>query len=272
MGYGFRDEGSALEGVSMNRKEGPLGIFSVACVLALWEAVGNLGLVPPLFLPPLSSVVVDGLGLVQNGELFGHLMASLWRIFWGFTAGAVAGVGLGLVMGVSTKVDLLLHPLIGATYPIPKIAILPLLMLWLGLGESSKIGVIALGVFFPVVVNTRAGVRDVEPILIKAAITLGSTKTRVALKVLLPASLPTVFAGLRLGAGVALLLLVTAEMIAADKGIGYLILSASNLMQTQRLLFGILLLGILGLSSNWVLAKLERRLLPWKAQEHNIRG
>ena len=245
-----------------------LGAASTIGVLLAWETVGRSGLVAPLFLPSLSSVLMEGWLMIGSGELWSHLGASLWRILWGFLLGAGLGILLGLAMGISRLADGLGHPLVAASYPIPKIALLPLFILWLGLGEPSKVAVIGLGVFFPVVVNTRAGVRDVNPLLIQAAVSLGSTRARIARKVLLPASLPTIFAGLKLGAGAALLLLVTAEMIAADKGIGFMILSAANLMQTTRLLFGILLLAALGLLSNWMLAALERRLLPWKQQAH----
>jgi NitT/TauT family transport system permease protein len=243
---------------------GGLGLISVGGVLLLWEAIGSCGLVAPLFLPPLSSVLLDGFIMISSGELWAHLWASLWRILWGFFLGAGSGIFLGLCMGISRVVDGLGHPLVAASYPIPKIALLPLFILWFGLGESSKVAVIGLGVFFPVLVNTRAGVKDVSPLLIQAAVSLGSSRARIARKVLFPASLPTIFAGLKLGAGAALLLLVTAEMIAADKGIGFMILSAANLMQTTRLLFGVLLLAALGLFSNWILVRLEQRLIPWK--------
>lgn len=247
-------------------KKRALGVSCLGAILVAWELFGRSGLVPPLFLPPLTAVIGDGLELLRSGDLMEHLGSSLWRIIWGFLIGAGVGVILGLAMGISQLADASIHPIIAATYPIPKTALLPLLILWLGLGESSKIAVIALGVFFPVVVNTRAGVLDVDPLLIKAALGLGSTRARIARKVLLPASLPMIFAGLKLGAGVALLLLVTAEMIAADRGIGFLILLAANLMQTTRLLFGILILAALGLLSNWLLAVMERALLPWKSE------
>jgi len=247
-------------------KRKALGASSLAGVLLAWELLGQMGVISPLFLPPLSAVIGDGLELIKSGDLLGHLASSLWRILWGFLIGAGVGVFLGLTMGISRLADASIHPLIAATYPIPKIALLPLLILWLGLGEGSKIAVIALGVFFPVVVNTRAGVLDVDPLLVKAALALGSSRAGIAWKVLLPASLPMIFAGLKLGAGVALLLLVTAEMIAADKGIGFLVISAANLMQTTRLLFGIMVLALLGLLSNWLLATLEKALLPWKSE------
>ncbi|HXH84489.1 MAG TPA: ABC transporter permease subunit, partial [Candidatus Tectomicrobia bacterium] len=155
-------------------------------------------------------------------------------------------------------------PLIAATFPVPKIALLPLLILWLGIGEASKVAVIALGVFFPMAINTYAGVRHADPLLVRAAVSFGAGRTSLVRKVLLPSALPTIFAGLRLGAGTALLLLVAAEMIAASSGIGYLVLHAQNLMETTKLMVGIVLLSLLGVGSHWLLARVERLAIPWK--------
>ncbi len=238
--------------------------ISIILVLGLWEMLGYSGLVPPLFLPRFSAVLVSGYEMVASGEIFAHLFASLWRIGWGFFLGAGLGVFTGVAVGYFQLVDDTARPLVAATYPIPKIAILPLLILWLGIGEGSKVAVITLGVFFPVVINVRAGVRNVDPLLIKAALSLGSGPLNVIRKVILPMTLPMIFAGLKLGVGIALLLVVTAEMIAADKGIGFLILSSADLMQTTRLLFGIMVLSGMGISFAWILDKLERIWIPWR--------
>ena len=238
--------------------------ISVIVALGLWEVAGRSGMVPPLFLPRLSAVLASGYEMVISDEIFAHLFASLCRIGWGFFLGAGAGILTGVVVGYFQLADDAARPLVAATYPIPKIAILPLLILWLGIGESSKVAVIALGVFFPVVINVRSGVRNVDPLLIKAALSLGSGPFNIIRKVILPMTVPMIFAGLKLGVGIALLLVVTAEMIAADKGIGFLILSSADLMQTTRLLFGIMVLSGMGISFAWVLDKLERMLLPWR--------
>jgi NitT/TauT family transport system permease protein len=156
------------------------------------------------------------------------------------------------------------QPLIAATFPIPKIALLPLLILWLGIGEPSKVAVIALGVFFPMAINTYAGVREADPLLVRAAVAFGAGRWSVIRKVILPSALPMIFAGLKLGAGTALLLLVAAEMIAADSGIGFLVLHAGNIMDTTKLMVGIVVLSLLGLLSHWALARCERLAVPWR--------
>jgi NitT/TauT family transport system permease protein len=249
----------------LSRRENRLvSIISVLAVLGFWETASRFSLVSPFFLPPFSAVLMSGYEMVVSGEIFGHLWASLWRIGCGFVFGVSAGIVTGVMIGFFQFADDAVHPLIAATYPIPKIAILPLLILWLGIGEASKIAVIALGVFFPIVINVRAGVRNVDPLLVKAAVSLGSNRFRTVRKIILPAILPMIFAGLKLGMGIALLLVVTAEMIAAEKGIGFLVLSAADLMQTTRLLFGIMVLSGMGMVFAWGLEKIEKKLIPWQ--------
>jgi NitT/TauT family transport system permease protein len=156
------------------------------------------------------------------------------------------------------------NPLIAATYPIPKIALLPLMILWLGIGEAPKVAMIALGVFFPVVINAYAGVQGTDPLMVKAARSLGAGRWQVLLKVVLPSALPTILAGYRLGAGIALLLVVSAEMINATSGIGFLILHSGDLMLTAKLMVGLAVLSFLGLASTWGLRALEAWLVPWR--------
>jgi NitT/TauT family transport system permease protein len=188
------------------------------------------------------------------------------RIGAGFALGAGTGTALGLVLGTSRVVEAMGNPLIAATYPIPKIALLPLMILWLGIGEAPKIAMIALGVFFPVVINTYAGVRGTDPLMVKAARSLGAGRRQVVGKVLLPSALPMILAGYRLGAGIALLLVVSAEMINATTGIGFLILNSGDLMLTGKLMVGLVLLSLLGLASAWGLRLLEGYLVPWRQE------
>jgi len=240
------------------------GLASVLGLLLVWEGLSRVGWVPPLFLPPPSSVLVEAGRMLMSGELVRHLAVSLLRIGLGFVLGAASGTAVGLVLGASRLAEAVGNPLIAATYPIPKIALLPLMVLWLGIGEAPKVAMIALGVFFPVAINTYAGVRDTETLMVKAATSLGASRSQVLTKVVLPSALPVILAGYRLGAGVALLLVVSAEMINATAGIGFLILHAGDLMLTAKLVVGLVVLSLLGLASTWGLRAVEGYLVPWR--------
>ena len=170
---------------------------------------------------------------------------------------------MGLVAGTSALADRMVTPLVNALYPIPKIALLPLFILWLGIGELSKVTIIALGVFFPIAMNTYSGVKNVDPLLIKVAASFRAGWFYTMRCVVLPYALPMIFAGFRIAAGTALLLLVAAEMIAAEKGIGALILHYGDLMITDRLMAGVIVLSLLGLLFTLLLEWLEKRLVPW---------
>ncbi|HDZ90568.1 MAG: ABC transporter permease [Deltaproteobacteria bacterium] len=248
----------------VRREHRLLSLIFILALFGVWELIVRLGLVSPLFLPAPSAILITGYKMALSGEIFRHIGASLWRIFWGFSCAAVIGTLVGILLGFFSVAESIGNPIIASTYPIPKIAILPLLILWLGIGEYSKIAVIGLGVFFPMVINVYTGVRNADPVLIKAAVSLGSSRRRIILKVILPSALPMIFAGLKLGIGIALLLVVAAEMIAADAGIGFMILTSADLMQTTKLMFGISILSMLGLIFSWLIDRLERLCIPWK--------
>jgi ABC-type nitrate/sulfonate/bicarbonate transport system permease component len=249
----------------LERREHPvLRVAAVVGLVVAWELFTRIGWVPALFLPSPLGVVREFADMLRSGELVTHVAASLQRLVAGFVVGAVAGVAVGVTVGFFSLAEAVGTPLIAATFPIPKIALLPLLILWLGIGEASKVAVIALGVFFPMAINTYTGVREADPLLIRAAVSFGAGRWSVVRKVILPSALPMVFAGLRLGAGTALLLLVAAEMIAVESGIGFLVLNAANLMATTKLMVGIVLLSALGLLSHWGLTGLERVVIRWR--------
>ena len=256
-----RDRTGALQ-----RREHPAArMLGLAGLLVLWEALTRTGWVPALFLPSPLGVLAAGWDMLRSGELLTHVATSLGRIVLGFALGALGGVAVGFAVGVFSLAEAIGAPIIAATFPIPKIALLPLLILWLGIGEAPRVAVITLGVFFPMAINTHAGVRHADPLLLRAAVSFGAGRWSLIRKVMLPSALPMIFAGLRLGAGTSLLLLVAAEMIAASSGIGFLILNAQNLMETTTLMVGIVVLSLLGLVSHWLLARLERAAIPWKA-------
>lgn len=241
-------------------------VVSLTVLIAGWEAAAQSGWVPPLFLPAPSAVARELWTLIHTGVLGKALALSLTRIGIGLLIGAAAGFIVGTLVGLSRIAEAIFDPIIALTYPIPKIAILPLLVLWLGIGEASKIAVIAVGVFFPVCVNTIAGVRSTDPLLVRAAVSLGASRWQVASKVIMVSALPTVFAGLRLATGMALLLVVSAEMIAATAGIGFLVLHAGDLMLMTRLIAGVVTLSLLGMLSTGLVKLCERIAVPWKEQ------
>lgn len=235
-----------------------LGLF------AAWELVCRSGLVSALFLPAPTAILAAGWEMVANGELAANAAASLGRIGAGFAIGSAAGVLIGLAVGFSRLAEAVGNPVIYALYPIPKLALLPLIILWLGIGEVSKVTIISLGVFFPVVINTYSGVKNVDPLLLKVAVSFKAGRWSIIGKVVLPAALPVIFAGLKLAAGTALLLLVAAEMIAAKEGIGAMVLHYGDLMLTTKLMVGVLTLSLLGFVFNYVLEWAERWIIPWK--------
>src|SRR6187402_3548489 len=192
----FRGGGFAIEQRTW------ISILAFIGLVALWQLVTGVGLVSPIFLPSPMRVLRALYDLAVSGDLWRHMSASLVRIGYGWVIGTLFGVAIGLMIGLFTVSRAVGLPLVAALFPIPKIALLPLLILWLGIGEASKVAVVALGVFFPMAINTYAGVRQADPLLIRAAVSFGAGRWSVIRKVVLPSALPMVFAGLKLGAGI----------------------------------------------------------------------
>lgn len=238
-------------------------IASVAVLLLLWQALVQAGRINPLFLPAPLSVLAAMWELTRSGELPWAVLVSLNRVLQGFAYGAAAGVLLGLLAGAIRWVEDVLDPWVAAAYPIPKSALFPLFLLWFGLGDPSKIVTIAVGVLFLVLVNTITGVHSINPVLLKAARDLGATRLQVFTKVILPGALPNIFTGLRLGAGMALILVFITEIEATKAGLGFLLWEAFQLMDTRHVFVGVVTFGVLGVATTWLLQWLERVTCPW---------
>jgi ABC-type nitrate/sulfonate/bicarbonate transport system permease component len=238
--------------------------LAFALALVVWQAALSLGLVSPVFLPSPWSVVVALGQLALSGELWRHLSVSLGRIMSGWVLGTATGLALGIGMGLYSLARAIGLSFVSALFPIPKIALLPLLILWLGIGEPSKVATIALGVFFPTVIATFSGIDAVPRGLIRMAQSFGMPMAAIVAKIVLPGALPSIIAGARVSAATALLLVVAAEMIGAQEGIGAFINTAGNLMQTDQLMAGVVVLALLGLVVGSLLSMLERRLLRWR--------
>jgi ABC-type nitrate/sulfonate/bicarbonate transport system permease component len=240
------------------------GWAGLALVIAIWQAAGSLGLVNPLFLPSPWAIARAIYQLGVSGALWHHLSWSIMRIGTGWILGTMAGVVVGFAIGLSSQARSVGITFISALFPIPKIALLPLLILWLGIGEQPKIATIALGVFFSTAISVYSGVDAVPRNLIRMAQSFNVPFSTIVRRVIWPGALPSILAGFRITASVALLLVVSAEMIGAEYGIGAFVLQAGNLMQTDQLLAGVVILSVFGLAVGKLINMLETRLLHWR--------
>ncbi|MGY3693756.1 NitT/TauT family transport system permease protein [Bradyrhizobium sp. USDA 3240] len=240
------------------------GWIALALVIALWQLAGSSGWVNPLFLPAPSAIAIAIYKLAMSGALWLHLSWSIMRIGTGWIIGTAAGVIVGFAIGLSTMARGVGITFISALFPIPKIALLPLLILWLGIGEEPKIATIALGVFFSTAISVYSGVDAVPRNLIRMAQSFNVPFHAIVRRVIWPGALPSILAGFRITSSVALLLVVSAEMIGAQYGIGAFVLQAGNLMQTDQLLAGVVILSLFGLVVGRLINLLEVRLLHWR--------
>jgi NitT/TauT family transport system permease protein len=238
-------------------------IASVAGLLALWQLLVQTGKLSELFLPAPLAVLASMWDMTRSGQLPWAVLVSLNRVVQGFVYGAAVGVVLGLLAGAVRWIEDVLDPWVAAVYPIPKSALFPLFLLWFGLGDASKIATIAIGVLFLVLVNTITGVKSINPVLIKAAKDLGATRLQIFTKVILPGALPNIFTGLRLGAGMALILVFITEIEATKAGLGFLLWEAFQLLDTTKVFAGVVTFGLLGVATTWLLQWLERVGCPW---------
>ncbi|HZR87763.1 MAG TPA: ABC transporter permease [Bradyrhizobium sp.] len=240
------------------------GWTALGIVIVMWQLAGTAGLVNPLFLPTPLAICRAIYALAISGVLWEHLGYSLMRIGIGWLLGTAFGIAVGFAIGLSTLARSIGITFISALFPIPKIALLPLLILWLGIGEEPKIATIALGVFFSTAISVYSGVDAVPRNLIRMAQSFNVPFATIVRRVIWPGALPTILAGFRITASVALLLVVSAEMIGAEYGIGAFVLQAGNLMQTDQLLAGVVILSLFGLAIGKLIGLLETRLLHWR--------
>lgn len=246
------------------RRQRVLEIASPVVFLAIWETVVRLGWLDARFVPPPSDVVLRFFDLAGSGVLWKDVSITLFRIAAGFAAGVIPGVAIGLLMAMFRPLRYVLDPLVAAIYPIPKIALMPLLLLAFGIGELSKIALVAIGTFFPVLISTYAGAANIEPIYLDAAKNFRAGPGMMFREVIFFGALPQIFAGLRLALGTSFLVIVAAEFVSADTGIGQLIWQSWQVLQVDRMFVGIVLIGVLGVLSTAILQEIEYRLMPWR--------
>jgi NitT/TauT family transport system permease protein len=241
------------------------GSPAILALLALWEVAPRLGLVEPAFLPPFSEVLTALWALLRSGQLIDHVGASLSRSLVGFGSAIVLAVPLGLAIGASRRTYDFINPLLEVFRNTAALALLPVFILLLGIGESSKVAIVIYVCSWSILLNTISGVRNVDPLLIKSARTMGLGKAALLRKVTLPAALPTIFVGIRLAGSSSLLVLVAAEMVGAKAGLGYLIQYSQYNFQIPQMYAGIITTTALGLTFAKTLLWLERRCTSWKA-------
>ena len=240
------------------------GWVALLLMILIWQLAGSAGLVNSLFLPTPFAIARAIWQLAITGALWHHLSYSILRIGIGWVLGTIAGVVVGFAIGLSSLARGVGITFISALFPIPKIALLPLLILWLGIGEEPKIATIALGVFFSTAISVYSGVDAVPRNLIRMAQSFNVPFATIVRRVIWPGALPSILSGFRITASIALLLVVSAEMIGAEHGIGAFVLQAGNLMQTDQLLAGVVILSLFGLAVGKAINWLETRLLHWR--------
>ncbi|WP_286175147.1 ABC transporter permease [Mycobacterium sp. DL99] len=237
----------------------------VAAFLALWEAAPRIGLVDKVFLPPFSEVVSAWFTLLGNGQLAEHVSASLSRALAGLAIAIVVSIPLGVAIAWYRPVAEFLNPILELFRNTAALALLPVFILILGIGETSKVALVIYAASFPILLNTISGVRTVDPLLIKSARSLGLSPIRLFQKVILPAAVPTIFTGLRMAAASSILVLIAAEMVGAKAGLGYLITASQLNFQIPNMYAGIVTIALVGVIFNGIVVAIEGRLSGWRA-------
>jgi ABC-type nitrate/sulfonate/bicarbonate transport system permease component len=241
-----------------------LAVAALAALLLLWWTASVTGLMSSVLLPSPSEVAKAFIVSLGDGSLARNVGVSLLRVIEGFSLALISAVPVGILMGSSQIARGLIEPIVELFRPIPPIAVIPLVILWFGIDELSKILVIAYGAFFPILVNTVAGFKEVDRTHIRAAQTLGAKRVEIFRDVILPSAFPFIVVGARLGMSMAFIVLVAAELIASSAGLGYLINDARYNFRTDQIFLGIACIGILGFLLNKTLLEIERHLLKWK--------
>ncbi len=240
--------------------------LSPLALLALWEIVVRVHLLDARFFPAPSSIAGDFVDFLRSGELVSNTWTTLQRVIVGFLIGGIPGVAIGLLIGVNRVARAILEPIVALLYPIPKIAILPLILLIFGIGESSKYAIVAIGVFFIMLINTAAGVRQIEPIYLDVARSFEIRRRSFYMNVLLPGALTNIFAGIKLSIGIAIVLAVAAEFTAAKSGLGFQIWNAWQTLQVERMYVALVMVSLLGYVLTLVGNALENVFVPWRGR------
>jgi taurine transport system permease protein len=249
-----------------------ISLLTLASMLLLWWAVTAAEWIEPLFLPSPAAVLSKGWLLATQGymdaTLWQHLIASLRRIGLALLFAVLLAIPVGIAIGTNRIAQGVFDPLIEFYRPVPPLAYLPLIVIWCGIGELSKVLLIYLAIFAPIAIATATGVRTVDPARIRAAQSLGASRAQLIFQVILPSALPEILTGVRIGLGVGWSTLVAAELIAATSGLGFMVQSAAQFLNTDVVLLGILVIALIAFALEMGLRALQRKLVPWHGQSH----
>jgi len=251
--------------LSLRDRDRILSIASPIGLLLVWEIAARAGAIDTRFFPAPSSVLALLIEMLKSGELMTHTLTSLQRLALGTVIGGIPALVLGIVMGLNRTIRALVDPIIAATYPIPKSSILPLALLIFGLGESSKIFMVAIGVFFPVAINATTGVLEINKIYLDVGRNYKADRWSMFWTIALPGALPVIMTGFKLGIGIGLILIAIAEMIGAKSGLGFLIWSAWETFAVEQMYVGLFMIALIGFTLTVALNELERIIIPWKS-------
>ena len=258
-------EASAAYKFYLNNEKTILGTSAVIIFLTAWELVGNtLGLINPMFMSAPSLVFKAAVQLFSSGEIYNDLRVSGLEFFWGYLLSVIVGVPFGIATGWYKRMAYIFDPFVNAMNATPRVALLPLVIIWLGIGILSKVGIIFLGAVFPILINARDGVKTTPYNLLTAAKSFGATEWQIFKSVVLPSTLPFILTGLRLGVGRALIGVMGGELYAATAGIGFMITVAGATFQTDKVFVGVLIFAISGMVAMELLSRLESRFDKWR--------
>jgi ABC-type nitrate/sulfonate/bicarbonate transport system permease component len=259
-----RDVGETAR-LAARRRDRILSVASPLGLLLAWELAARTGLIDVRFFPAPSDIILKLIEMARSGELTENVLISLQRIVLGFLLGGVPAIVIGVAMGIWRPVRALVDPLIVATYPIPKSSLLPLILLIFGLGEMSKVVMVAIGVFYPMAINATAGVLQINQIYLDVGKSFKASPWDTFRTIALPGALPFIMTGVKLGAGLALILIAVAEMVGAKSGIGYMIWSAWETFAVAKMYVGLFVIALIGFAISLMLNEIERWVIRWKA-------
>jgi ABC-type nitrate/sulfonate/bicarbonate transport system permease component len=258
-------EASSLYKFYLNHEKKILGAASVTTFLILWELVGNtFQLINPMFMSAPSLIWKAAVQLFGSGEIYNDLYVSGVELFWGYGLSALVAIPFGIMVGWYKKMSYIFDPFINAMNATPRVALLPLVIIWLGIGILSKVGIIFLGAVFPIMINTRDGVKTTPYNLLTAARSFGASEWTLFRSVVLPSTIPFILSGLRLGLGRAIVGVMVGELYAATAGIGFMITVAGATFQTDKVFVGVLIFALTGMLGMELLTRVEARFSKWR--------